>query len=83
MYTVDILTVFNAGPSQCFTKEVAITITDNQWPWKAAYENSGSIEFKMLESNLTSAVSNVVKCLSSIFNKALVNVQVTRTYNYF
>ena len=57
MYTVDILTVFNAGPSQCDTKEVAITITDNQWPWKAAYENRDSIEFKMLESNLTSAVS--------------------------
>ena len=57
MYTVDILTVFNAGPSQCDTKEVAITITDNQWPWKAAYENRGSIEFEMLESNLTSAVS--------------------------
>lgn len=46
-------------PSQCDTKEVAITITDNQWPWKAAYENRGSIEFEMLESNLTSAIAAV------------------------
>ena len=52
-----VLTVFNAGPSQCDTKEVGITITDNQWPWKEAYKNTDSIEFKMLQSNLTSAVS--------------------------
>ena len=52
-----VLAVFNAGPSQCDTREVGITITDNQWPWNAVYENRQSIEFKMLESNLTSAVS--------------------------
>ena len=52
-----VLTVFNAGPSQCVTREVGITITDNRWPWNAVYENTESIEFKMLQSNLTSAVS--------------------------
>ena len=52
-----VLTVFNAGPSQCVTREVGITITDNRWPWNAVYENRESIEFKMLQSNLTSAVS--------------------------
>lgn len=72
------------GTNECQTLTVGITINDNQkWPWKDAYSSMNTIEFKMLESNLTSAVSNVVKCLSSIFNKALVNVQVTRTYNCF
>ena len=72
------------GANECQTLTVGITIDDNQkWPWKDAFSNMNTTEFKMLESNLTSAVSNVVKCLSSIFNKALVNVQVTRTYNYF
>ncbi|KAM7440130.1 hypothetical protein ABFA07_010624 [Porites harrisoni] len=46
-------------PSQCDTREVGITITDNQWPWNAVYENRASIEFKMLQSNLTSAIAVV------------------------
>ena len=83
-FTFLIVFFSKGGVNECETETVGITIDDNQnWPWKVAYSRSDTIEFEMLESNLTSAVSNIVKCLSSIFNKALVNVQVTWPYNYF
>ena len=60
------------GANECQTLTVGITIDDNQkWPWKEAYSRMSTIEFKMLESNLTSAVSNVEKRLSSNFTKHL------------
>ena len=53
------MTIFITGPtSGCQTKLVGITITDKQkWPWKQAYNRIDSTEYKMLQSNLTSAVS--------------------------
>ena len=83
-FTFLIVFFSKGGANECQTETIGITIDDDQnWPWKDAYSRSNTIEFEMLESNLTSAVSNIVKCLSSIFNNALVNVQVTRPYNYF
>ncbi|KAM7440132.1 hypothetical protein ABFA07_010626 [Porites harrisoni] len=46
-------------PHECIITTVGITINDNQWPWKDAYSNMNTIEFKMLESNLTSAIASV------------------------
>lgn len=56
------------GDNECQNRTVGITIDDNQkWPWKDAYSRMNTIEFKMLESNLTSAVSNVVKVFVQYF----------------
>ena len=54
-----LISTFAPGPiNTCQTaKTVGITINDKQWPWKSAYGNRDSIEYKMLQSNLTSAVS--------------------------
>lgn len=48
------------GANECQTLTVGITIDDNQkWPWKDAFSNMNTTEFKMLESNLTSAIASV------------------------
>ena len=74
-FTFLIVFFSKGGANECQTETVGITIDDNKnWPWKDAYSLSNTIEFEMLESNLTSEVSNIVTCLSSIFNKALVNL---------
>ena len=71
-FTFLIVVFSKGGANECQTLTVGITIDDNQkWPWKDAFSSMNTIEFKMLESNLTSAVSNVEKRLSSIFTKHL------------
>ena len=71
-FTFLIVFFSKGGANECQTLTVGITIDDNQkWPWKDAYSRMSTIEFKMLESNLTSAVSNVEKRLSSNFTKDL------------